>query len=185
MKALSEITLGEYKAERTQQEVVKYVVDNFLKKNKVLRCDDKQHLPAHSDIWLYKWKDIISMRESIKEYNIVEALQLFYKVEQKNILSAPLLNAISCYNYLVDQLLIISSAEKKKLSKEPTVKEKNAGIDEFEIYGEYNSIRLMTGGDKTKEPYYLNLPYQEIFMELSYKILLGRYNQKIYKNGSN
>lgn len=186
MKALAELTLGDYTKQTTQEEVVSYVVENFLKKNKVLRMNEKNILPSHSDIWSYKWKDIISMRQSVKEYDIVEALAIFYNIEKKQIANANFINALACYNYLVDQLIIISKAEEAKLSQEPSTKEKKAGIEEFQIYEEYNSIRLMTGGDLTKEEFYLNLPYQKIFLEMSYKILLGKYNREIYKsNGGN
>jgi hypothetical protein len=40
---------------------------------------------------------------------------------------------------------------------------------------------MLTGGDKTKEKYWLDLPYSEVFLELCYIVTQANYQKRLYK----
>jgi hypothetical protein len=54
--------------------------------------------------------------------------------------------------------------KESQLKYNPTLKEINAGINEFNEYGPYNYIYQLTGGDPLKEEAFFNLPWSTVFM---------------------
>jgi len=169
------------KLEKSKQDDVLYITENFLKPNKELRVASTTLFPKVDDLWALKFSDMINLKDLVENKEFENVIKLMYEVDDHDIKGLSLFNALSTYKYIVQELKEIVKAEEIKLSNEPTQKEINAGIDDFQEFGQYNTLRMLTGGDKTKEKHWLELPYSEVFLELCYLVAQSNYQKRLYK----
>ena len=65
--------------------------------------------------------------------------------------------------YLLSKII---ETENKLLSSVPTVLEKRAGVQSFEKFKYINTVNSLSGGDVTKWPEILNMPYERVLTKL-------------------
>jgi hypothetical protein len=170
------------KLSKEKQEDVLYITENFLKSNRVIRLGRHKVEPKFSSLWDIKYSEMIQLKGLIENTEYEKVIELLYNLDIQDISSLSLFNALSAYKYVVEEMKAIVKAEEEKLSSKPTQKEISAGIENFQEFGEYNTIRMLTGGDKSKEKFYLDLPYSEVFLEICYISTQNQYQKKLYKS---
>lgn len=178
MKNLSKITLEKYlKLSDEDKEVIDFTIQEGLIEHKNLIVKNKVYEPI--DLWKLRYGDIIYIKNNFETDNFLECLKIIYNIEQYNLEKTTIFNLFSCYEFQMNKLKEMIDTEKEQLDSETDPDEESAGIADFEKYGFYNEIRSLTGGDKTKESFYKSLPYIEVFMELTYKSNLIKFEKKL------
>lgn len=94
----------------------------------------------------------------------------------------PIKESMAFVLWLKDEAEKLAELEREHLKSEPNAELFAAGIQELDIFGEYNVIDTLTGGDMTKEDYYWSLPYERIFQKQLKNLIEGRINKKINDN---
>lgn len=164
------------------KEFVDDIIKDSIKPNKVLRLKGKELMPKQEDFWLLTWSDIIELREEIKDMRMIEAMKLIYSITDKDFLHLDIFNCFSVYKWITEQLKNIGEIELRELGHEPTAEEKNAGVESLNEFGYALSLKSLTKGDKTKDAYYLNLTYAEIFREMCMDKRISEVQQNMIKN---
>ncbi len=159
------------------REFVNGIIKDAVKANPILRHKG-EIAPKHDDMFSFTWSEVIELRDSIDEKDIVNIFKIVYGIEEKDYMELDLFNSFSTYKWIEDQLEIVRQTEERELSYELTAKEKNAGVEDLKRFGYYVSLDSLTKGDKTKDEYYLNLTYAEIFR----KLCLDKKNAEIREN---
>lgn len=170
------------KLKEDKRDDVYYITKNFLKPNPILRSKGKEIKPKVDSLWDLKFSEMIDLKEHAENKDFVNVIKLIFNIKEKDVNTLNVFNAFSSYKFIIDQLKEIVRAEENQLSGNPSQKEIAAGIDEFKKYGQYNTLRMLTNGDKTKEKHWLSLPYSEVFLELSYMVDEARYQKNLYKS---
>lgn len=158
------------------------VIKDSIKPNKVLRLNGKELQPKQDDFWQLTWSDIIELREEVKDMNMVEAMKIVYGVSDKDFSHLDIFNCFAVYKWMTEQLKGIGEIELQELGHEPTMEEKNAGVESLNEFGYALSLKSLTKGDKTKDAYYLGLTYAEIFREMCMDKRISEVQQNMIKN---
>ena len=175
---LSKISLSKYlKLSDEDKEIIDFTISEGLIEREDIIIKKRVYKPI--SLWNLRYEDVIFIKDNIESDNFLECLKVIYQITQYQIEKASVFNIFSAYQYQIKQLSEMISIENEELNSETDPDENAAGIDMFEKYGFYNEIRSLTGGDKTKENFYKNLPYIEIFMELTYKSNLIKFEKKL------
>jgi hypothetical protein len=170
--------------ENEVKEFVDEVIKDSIKPNKTLRVKKKEVQPKEEDFWQLTWSDMIELREEIKDMNMIEAIQVVYNIDKDEFLSLDIFNAFAVYKWITDQLKTIGEIEAQELRYEPTAEERSAGVDELNEFGYALTLKSLTKGDKTKDSYYLNLTYAEIFRELCMDKRINEVQQNMIKDAN-
>ncbi|WP_445454096.1 hypothetical protein [Flavobacterium sp. 25HG05S-40] len=171
-----------------QLNFIKDVVSNYLKPNPVLRKyrpfrKYKELQPKSNNFWNLPWQDILMIRKALSEDNLFEAMNLVYNVSEKEFMLLEILNVFSCLNFITDELAKLNAAEEERLHSELTQEEIDAGAEELQEYGYYNSLKAMCP-DLLEQDKYLKLPYTIIFREMAHSKLLSDINKKYQENAA-
>lgn len=100
------------------------------------------------------------------------------------------INLVSLYAtamQYVDQLKKILEAESNRLGSEPTREQKLAGIDNFQEYGAYATVRSLAGGNWLKMDQVEKMSYYMAFTEMCYNKTQSEFDEnyrKVLKNNS-
>ncbi|WP_379963986.1 hypothetical protein [Epilithonimonas sp. UC225_85] len=124
--------------------------------------------PIQEDFWFLTWKQIEELRSDIGENNIDDVLNLVYSLEENEIGEIILVNVISSYKWVIEQLESIAETEKYEMeeaAKDP--KAEKAGVDRFRKYEFYNSLHVLSEGKIWKEDEVLQYPYWQVFRNLN------------------
>lgn len=164
--------------------IVKNDVDRVitvLKPNMILRIKSFELKPKKVDLWDLSWSDLILLREMIKEKNISGVLELIYSVSQEKFLELDVFNCFAVYKWINEQLNELYKVWSENLHTEPTQKEKDAGVENFNDFGDYATLETLTKGDSLKDDYYLNKPAHYIYRKLCYNKVNAEYTRAYYK----
>ena len=178
IKKLDKITLNKYlHLQDEEKEVVDFIIQEGIKENENLVMKGSVFKPF--DMWNISYNNMIFIKENLQGENFLDCIKLMYGIGDYHLEKATVFNIFSVYQYLINKLQEIIQIENDQIDNEKDPDEENAGIGMFEKYGFYNEIRSLTDGDKTKEDYYLNLPYIDVFLELTYKSNLIKFSNKL------
>lgn len=166
---------------KPERDHVLYITENFLKSNPIIRIGKTEFIPYTDDFWTITLNEMITLKTFIENQDFIEVLKMVYELDVDDINKLNVFNCFSAYKFVVDEIKAIQKIEEERLGSKPNAKAVAAGIENFSEYGHYNTIRRLTKGDKTKESYYLNLPFNEIFIELCYQSTEYNYQKKLYK----
>lgn len=84
--------------------------------------------------------------------------------------------------WLKDEAEKLIIFEREKLHSNPDPELFAAGINELAIFGDYNVIDALSGGDITKHKQIWDMSYEEIFEKQLKNIIDGRISKKINEN---
>ncbi|CAL2085070.1 hypothetical protein [Tenacibaculum sp. 190524A02b] len=172
-------SIGEY--ELLSGEIKEFIVEiikDSIKANKYLRHNKKEIEPKVQDLWYLSWGDIIELRESVKDTQMMEVVRLIYGLKEVDFLRLDLFNCFAVYKWITEQLSSISKTEEQELSYEPSSEEKEAGVDMLQEFEYTVSLDILANGDILKYDEILKQPYAVIFR----KLCLDKVKNQIQKN---
>ncbi|GLB53039.1 hypothetical protein NBRC110019_20790 [Neptunitalea chrysea] len=153
------------------------IISTGLKSNPELRRGRKKILPLQQDFWQVSYETVVLLREAVQEMQLEEVFQLVYGISEKEFLKLELFNAFACYQWITDQLVEMATIEQNCLGGEPTLDEKNAGVEELGQFGYANNLDTLAGGDILKYDAILLKPYAIVFR----KLYMEKVKQDIHK----
>ena len=178
MKNIHKITLEKFiKLSAQDKEIVNFVLEDALKENYILRIGKRQIYPC--DLWRVSYADMIFLKDNINDNGFIDCINIVYGTTLYQIYKANIYNVFAVLKYITKKLQEIIDLEKQEFESQQDKDEEKAGINMFDRYGYYNELRSLTGGDRTKDKFYLDMPYIDIFMELTYKSKLIKFEKKL------
>lgn len=156
---------------------VETVITNGLKSNKNARVKRAIKVPLQQDFWQLPYETIVQLRTAVENMDLETVFTLVYGITEKEVNNMELFNCFACYQWVTDQLLEINKVEKECLGDEPSIEQKNAGVEELEQFGYANSLDMLAGGDILKYDAILLMPYAVIFR----KLYMEKVKQEIHK----
>src|SRR5690606_4228553 len=97
------------------REVVDFTIQHYLKSNPVLRLPGifgtKNIKIKNTDLWSWKWIDLLELRQAIEDQQFTEVFRLAYGVSEYRLLRAEVFNVFAAYKWIVDNLNEISKIE--------------------------------------------------------------------------
>lgn len=160
---IEQLSLGDYFQMESTDEI-QVMIEN-VKANPIIRYKSREIKPKQESLWMMPWGGLLGLRESITE-NMFDALYITHGMKLGALVEVPVLNVFACYEWVAVELKSIADAENDQLHREPTAKELNAGIENYQDFGYANQLRALRGKDATKDEELLKLPYAIIFREL-------------------
>lgn len=152
------------------KEVVDYTIKESLKCNSVLRVvgffKSRKLAPLKSDLWNISWSDRIELSEAVNENNIFDIIRIIYGISEKQFNRLELYNAFAVHKYILEELKQMVEVEQNELAHEYSEEEKDAGVEELQEFGYYNSLDSFTGGNILVQNDWLNLPYSKVFRKM-------------------
>ncbi len=145
------------------KELIDYTIVNSLKPNPILRVGWKKRKPKQIDFWKLSGNDIVLLRHHISKHNIRAVHQLLYNISDKEFLKLDVFNCSACFKWACEQIKKINETENQELGDEPSIEDKNAGIERLSEYGYSVWVHQLSNGDITKEDEILKMPYSRIF----------------------
>ncbi|MGV3695512.1 hypothetical protein [Flavobacterium sp.] len=170
-----------------EREFVDDVIKNYIKANPILRQRKYfrrfNRKPKVKDFWDLSWEDILMIRQAFKTEQLFDVLEILYGLTEKEFMKLEMLNVFACYKWVTDELLKLNAAEEERLHSELSSEEINAGAEELQEYGYYNSLKAMCP-DLLKQNDYLKLPYSIIFRDMAHSKLISDINKKYQENAA-
>ena len=178
MMKLNKLSLKKFLSLSSQEkENIVFILENGLRENKVLRVGKKEFYPV--DIWRISYSEMIFMKDNIESDNFIDCINIVYNTTEYIIERANIFNVFCVFEYIKSRMKDIKRLEEQEFNNDEDKDDQRAGIDIFNKYGYYNELRSLTGGDRTKDKFYLDMPYIDVFMELTYKSNLIKFEKKL------
>jgi hypothetical protein len=138
-----------------------------------------------TDIIDWSWGEIkqiqdIINQDSLKYDDMIEILSIGSQNTRDKILALTWDKCFALYNFIVAGVKRINTLE-EQLRYEPTVKESNAGIDQYSEFGWFCTLDRLAGGDPLKYDEIGKLPFHLIFAKLKLNNLDVEFNRRINK----
>jgi hypothetical protein len=118
---------------------------------------DLQHDISSGLMWL---------KDETHSMGLIDYMMMLAKKKQNIFFNMKLIDIIQFRNYIVQSIANLSKVESIALSYEPSNEEVAAGIERLSIYGVYNQLLSVAGGDPLKIPQVRKMPYHEAFVFL-------------------
>lgn len=151
-------------------ELQQFITELEVKENPVLRIKSllgyKKFQPKYNELWDLKWIDLIELRYDLESQDLQSVIKKIYDISDRELLQVSIINFKACLKWITNQLESIANTEVENLKYETSPEELEAGVEELQKYDYYVTLDGLTGGDATKEDYYLNKPYSFIFRKL-------------------
>lgn len=151
-------------------ELQQFITELEVKENPVLRIKGlfgyKRFQPKYNELWELKWIDLIELRYDLESQDLQSVIKKLYDISDRELLQISIINFKACLKWITNQLESIANTEVENLKYETSPEELEAGVEELQKYDYYVTLDGLTGGDATKEDYYLNKPYSFIFRKL-------------------
>lgn len=175
-------TMGRYpKLKGEDKAIVDSIIADNLKSNPVLRVGKDEVPPKNISFWFLKWNDVINLQNHLSKNNFMEACKLVYNVSDKDILKTSMFNFFASYKWIQERIIEIVNAQNNDLSREPTPQEKKAGIEDLAQFEHYATLHNLTGGDDTKNEFYLDQEYWKIHRTLKLNKVKSTISEKLNK----
>ncbi len=95
-----------------------------------------------------------------------EEISNFKKISKKQIAKIGIFDLKAALNYCQEQIDLINKGESENLGHEPTLEERQAGIEMFDKYRSFIQFDTLTGGDITKIEAIRQVDYATCFAKL-------------------
>lgn len=147
-------------------------------RDKVIRWE-----PKVGTLYELEYKHVIVIKQQLQNptleaMNVV--LRSVYRFRtQEQFLNCSVFDVFAAYTWIVEEVKGIYEVERQKLYREPTQKQKNAGIEEFEQLDDIPAIDDLAGGDVTKWDEILELPYGQILRKMLLSRIQKDYNERL------
>lgn len=160
-------TVAEYTLLPTEvKNFVDDIITTGIKANPVARVKGKNISPVQADFWQLSYEQIILLRNAVESMQMEEVFKLIYGLPEKQFLKLQVFNCFACYKWITGQLLEMARIEQDHLGGEPSLDEKNAGVEELAQFGYANNLDMLAGGDLLKYDDILLKPYAVVFRKL-------------------
>jgi hypothetical protein len=138
-----------------------------------------------SDILDWPWGEIKQLQDIINQDSLsyddmIDILSIASQNSRDKILSLFWNDAFALYNFVTDGIKKINELE-QQLRYEPTARESNAGIDQYNDFGWFCTLDRLAGGDPLKYDEIGKLPFHLIFAKLKLNNLDAEFNRRINK----
>ena len=168
--------------------LVDYTIKENLNPNPVLVQKvffiKKTIKPKTQNLWTLSWSDIIELKKSIQEKDILSFLKIMYKVDEKQFMMLDTFNCFAAYKWFVDRMEEIYNAELERLHEEPEDDFEGTGVEELSEYDYVPALDYLAKGDLTKYDEYLKMPYAKVFRKMAMDKVIREINKKYQKNVS-
>ena len=180
MRQLHKIKLKHYyKLNKQDQDSVDLILKEGLKENDVLRIGRKSYKPQ--SLWNISYSQMLYLKDNLHNEYFIDCIAIVYGVHSYHLNESLIYNLIAVYKSIIESLNKVLDIEKTQFDNKTEPDEEKAGIKNFNKYGSYNELRSLTGGDRKQDEFWLNLPYKDVFIELSYKNDLIKFEKELSK----
>ena len=127
-------------------------------------------------------QDIVC-KKKITYDEMIEAVMIGSMMTEEEINKKYWYEVFHFYNFILKELAKINELE-KQLVYEPDVKELNAGIEDYNVFGWFCTIDRLAGGDPLKYEAVGKLKYADIFAKLKLNNLDIAYQRRLIKQNN-
>lgn len=135
--------------------------------------------------FITKWtfENVRCLIANYNQWNDFQFMEYFSKLANiplEKFAQYPLIEILNFKKHIENEIEVIRELE-NELNYSPNGKEKTAGIDEFNIFGDYISYRELANNDVTKIESIKNLEYSLCYTELLMRKKIIEFNRNIEK----
>lgn len=160
------------------------IIRTGLKQNHILRLNDLDLHPRESNLWFLSWEQMIELKRAVSQNKMIEALMVVYRLEEREFIKLGVFNCFAVYKWITEQLKSIAEIEKQELYSEPTIEERNAGIEMLQPFDYVVSLDALAGGDVLKYNEILETPYSIIFRKQCLEKVKSQIQKNFIKNAN-
>jgi len=128
--------------------------------------------------------DVITIRKGINSPDIDKLTNMFrlvFGMKPRKVMSLKTVQFYQAFNWIKEQIELITKRENKKLSSEPEPKLKMAGIDELNRFGELNTLKALAVLFSTKPQEIAKWNYSFVFSLVWQEKISNDINKKYMK----